>query len=589
MALEIQSADSFALHAEAHDLHVQGKFSEALDKYEAAIALTPDEPNTLRDYGACLGAVGHYEEAVRVLKMAVAYAPGDARAHCDLAIAFGYLGHFREQKRHYDRALAISPNTPKLLWNMALWYLLHRDYEPGWDLYRWGRLAGRKIRTLKPEWDGSVICDGKTLFVWSEQGFGDTIQMVRFLKDLRERVGPKVRIVLEVQHDLVRLLTCAGTTGIAPSPRLKSWAEVEGVLRTGEEQDRVAGLPSPLLLSREGAWPPSPQFWGDHIGVAGWVDEVIAENDMGSIPFEDGEYEHVSLMSLAHRLGLCDEAKFWTGPYLGIAGRDTHATSSPDRTGGDAHAKSRSDPPAPNNGGVSETSPQPSPWKGEGARTQPQQPLERKGESTDPWPLPEGKGVRVGFCWKGNPAHANDRQRSLPDGAFDSLLTIPGVDAVSLALGEANAREFRDWYDTAITVASLDLVVTVDTAVAHLAGAMGKPVWLLLQYVPDWRWSLGRDTTPWYPSMTIDRQPRPGDWASVLEVVRCHLECEVEARRKPWHMTAQVDTSPQPSPWKGEGDYTGASPTIVTVEPVVNRVGWREPATVSNADRLPLP
>ena len=137
--------------------------------------------------------------------------------------------------------------------------------------------------------------------------------------------------------------------------------------------------------------------------------------------------------------------------------------------------------------------------------------------------LPDG--LKVGLAWAGNPAHTNDRRRSLPATALDRILAAPGCNFVSLQVGrrahEAGLLETRltDFAETAALIEALDLVVTVDTAVAHLAGALGKPTWVMLPFAPDWRWLLGRDDSPWYASVRLFRQPTPGDWAAVAQAV----------------------------------------------------------------------
>lgn len=149
-------------------------------------------------------------------------------------------------------------------------------------------------------------------------------------------------------------------------------------------------------------------------------------------------------------------------------------------------------------------------------------------------------GLRIGLVWAGNPQHRNDRNRSIPVAALAPLLSVPGVRFVSLQTGDAaavldrlpgvaipNAMErVRDFADTAAILANLDLLVTVDTAIAHLAGAMGVPCWLMLPHVPDWRWMLDRADSPWYPSLRLFRQPRPGDWTTTLGTAAAVLKAQ---------------------------------------------------------------
>jgi tetratricopeptide (TPR) repeat protein len=127
-------------------------------------------------------------------------------------------------------------------------------------------------------------------------------------------------------------------------------------------------------------------------------------------------------------------------------------------------------------------------------------------------------GGRIGVAWRGEPRNANNRFRSLPADIAARLLALPG--AISLDPADTGAADFQA---TADIIAGLDLVISVDTATAHLAGAMGRPVWVLLaQHAIDWQWPR-TPTTPWYPSARLFVQPRPGDWASLVETVVAQL------------------------------------------------------------------
>lgn len=141
---------------------------------------------------------------------------------------------------------------------------------------------------------------------------------------------------------------------------------------------------------------------------------------------------------------------------------------------------------------------------------------------------------KVGLVWAGNPAHGNDARRSMPPAALARLLAVPEVrffnlqrDGEAAALGDGVfnlAPRLTDLAETAAAVTALDLVITVDTAVAHLCGALGRPAWIALPYAPDWRWQLGRANSPWYNSVTLFRQPAPGDWTSVMAALANRLD-----------------------------------------------------------------
>lgn len=134
--------------------------------------------------------------------------------------------------------------------------------------------------------------------------------------------------------------------------------------------------------------------------------------------------------------------------------------------------------------------------------------------------------VRVGIVWAGRPTHPDDAQRSVPVSQLEPLWSVPGVTWINLQQGAHPApphlegeRVFGNFLETARCIADLDLVITVDTAVAHLAGAMGKTVWVLLPFVPDWRWGLETPYTPWYPRMSLYRQLHRGDWSGILRAL----------------------------------------------------------------------
>jgi hypothetical protein len=154
--------------------------------------------------------------------------------------------------------------------------------------------------------------------------------------------------------------------------------------------------------------------------------------------------------------------------------------------------------------------------------------------------LPRGSR-RIGIVWAGRPTHHNDRNRSTALASFAPLMEIPGVAFVSLQKGPTQAQigsywgraplvnlgpEIADFGDSMAVLEALDQVISVDTSIVHLAGAMGKPAWVMLPYAPDWRWLLDRTDTPWYPSLRFYRQGPDRSWTPVIAAIADALRAQ---------------------------------------------------------------
>ncbi len=197
------------------------------------------------------------------------------------------------------------------------------------------------------------------------------------------------------------------------------------------------------------------------------------------------------------------------------------------------------------------------------------------------FPPAQGRNPKIGLVWCGSLSQPQDR-RPVPFGCLSKLLKMTGIDFFSLQLGDRGIRaqgpewrervfdlsdQLKDFGQTAAAIENLDMVITVDTAVAHLAGALGKPVWVMLPYAADWRWMLDREDSPWYPSMRLFRQRRPGDWHEVLE----RLCSELAGWNARWHWTATLNS------WLGQGLVHHQSGRLNQAEEFYSLVLERDP------------
>jgi tetratricopeptide (TPR) repeat protein len=404
-------------YAEAHNnlgnaLHDLRRLDEAVASYQQALARKPDYAEAHNNLGNALRDARRPEEAAGSCRRALELRPDYAEAHNNLGNALHDLRRLEEAVASYRRAVALQPDLLEAHNNLAMVLLLQGDFVGGWEQYTWRNQIKGFGHFPQPLWEGDDLA-GRTILLHAEQGFGDTLQFIRYVPLVAKRGG---RIIVECPPELHRLLQ--------------------------------HGLGHHTLVARGQALPPF---------------------DL-----------HCPLMDLPRVLGTTLETIPAEVPYV------------------------QADPALARS------------WQ--------------KRLVSDPHRL------RIGLAWSGSPTHKNDHNRSLPPAALAPLAQLQGVSFYSLQKSPAAGRspppglnvvdytaEFHDFADTAALFANLDLIITVDTAACHLAGATARPVWTLLPCVPDWRWLLDRTDSPWYPTMRLFRQPKAGDWDRVMAQVAAEL------------------------------------------------------------------
>ena len=423
-ALERKPDYGAALAARAEVLNMRGNrlrdaglFGEALACYQRALKDAPHYLDALNNRGVALWSMGRFEEALTDFDAALALKPDYVEAHYNRGNALRDMLRLDEATQSYDRAIAIDPALARAYSNKGFCALLQRDFAEGFALYEWRKRLSPPIESrnyVQPLWTDREDIRGKIVFVYIEQGLGDTIQFYRFVRPLLERGA---QVILSVQDGLLHLLESA--------------------------------IPRVALVDSK---------------------TVPAAFDY-----------HIPLMSLPLALGLNSDSILATVPYLHV---------EPARV---------------------------AQWKG------------RIGEN----------GFKIGISWQGG--RAGVTSRAIPLTCFAGLSHLKDVRLISLQKGfgaeqldalprvERLDEEFDGgpdaFLDSAAVMESLDLVITLDSALAHLAGALGRPVWVALKRVPDWRWFLERSDSPWYPSMRLFRQRTEGDWSCVF----AEMEAQIRA------------------------------------------------------------
>ena len=403
--------------AEAHRnlgdiLQKQGKYDKAVEAYQRAIQIQPNYAAAYNNLGIAWQKQGKLEQASQIYHKTLVIRPNYPQAYNNLANTLKEQGKLQGAIQAYHKAIEINPSYIDAHKNLGIVLLLQGDFQRGWQEYEW-RLKSDDLciaNRAQTRWDGSSL-SGKTILLYAEQGFGDTIQFIRYVHLLVEY---DTEIIVECQPELLQLF--------------KNIGAIKKTIVVGESSPKFDVNASLLSLPR------------------------ILGTDLNSIPVKS--------------------------PYL----------------------------------------------------------YTKSGSHTD---LEMCSEYKVGIVWAGILKHPNDNNRSVELQQFSVLFDVEACQFFSLQVGKRRndiiryhysntiidlGGDFSNFSDTAAAILELDLVISVDTAVAHLAGALGKPIWVLLPFMPDWRWLLEREDTPWYPTMRLFRQTNTRDWAGVLQKVRFALE-----------------------------------------------------------------
>jgi tetratricopeptide (TPR) repeat protein len=481
-ALELRPDCVEVLYNRGNALKELKRLDDAVESYDRALSVYPHHAEALSNRGTALEELGRLEDALKSYDRAVAVRADFAEALSNRGNTLKALGRFEEALESYDRVLAAQPEQVEALYNRGV--TLQELQRSADAVESYDRALA--VRPHHPE---------------ALSNRGSALQELRRFADALESYNRAVAIrpdYAEAQWNRALLLLLSGSfadgwLGYESRRKMPSWTpqSFNGPEWSG---DSLAG--KRLLLYAE-------QGFGDTIQFARYaplaaargarvilevqpplrsllttlngVEAVVARGDPLP-PFD----LHCSLLSL---------------PFLFGTTRDTIPTDVPY--------------------------------------------IRPTAERCDVWRRRLARDTAiVGLVWSGSPESRIDRQRSIPFDQFAPLLAIPGIRFVSLqkdvratdacALREQNevidlGVDLKDFSDTCAVISQLDLVVTVDTAVAHLAGAIGKPVWILLPYVPDFRWLLDCTDSPWYPSARLFRKSQGSDWAEVVSRVESEL------------------------------------------------------------------
>jgi tetratricopeptide (TPR) repeat protein len=470
----------------ANVLHALKRDAEALDCLDKALALRPGDLNAIENRGNALLALHRPQDALACFDAVLARNPRHGDARLNRGVALAKLGRTDESLSDFDAALALMPGHPGALYNRGNALL---------DLGRYDEAIAA--------FDRALAAMPTHLNAWNNRG-----RALQALNRHADAIGSFDKAIA-LQKDFADAHFNRALSLLTLGDLSRGFAQYEWRWRRTGMRDTRRDYGKPLWL---GEYPPARK-----------TILLTAEQGLGdTIQFA----RYVPLVAQSGARVLLEVQPELKGLLAGLAGvASCHARGDP-LPAYDVHCPLGSLPLA---------------LKTEPATIPADIPYLHADEAhLAKWrPRLEGlPGKRIAFAWAGNVSHANDRNRSVDLHLLEPLLALEGISFLSIQRelrgddAERLARQanvthlggdLSDMADTAALLALADLTISVDTSVVHLAGSLGRPVWVMLPFAPDWRWTLTGAASPWYPQARLFRQPTLGDWPSVIATLRAEL------------------------------------------------------------------
>jgi tetratricopeptide (TPR) repeat protein/glycosyltransferase involved in cell wall biosynthesis len=544
----VAAADLAKRIAAAMQCYEQGNLAEAEQHCRQVLQHQPHEPAALHILGVIQCQTGRLEQAIANFQQVIAQNPNHVEALNNLGSAYKQQGQSAEAIAHYQRAIALDPNYADAHYNLGVVLQDQDDLEAALQHFQ-------QFLTLQPH---------------SADGHYNLGFVQRRLGQLPAAID-HYRRAIQLQPDFVNAHKNLGHALLLLGDLRSGFAEYEWRWQQpGWERSLSQPIWDGTNLAGKTILLHAEQGIGDTIQFIRYVPQIKAQGARVLV-----ECQASLLRLLAASVPEVDQ---WIAQNTPPPAYDCHAPllSLPRLLGTELATIPASIP----------------------YLTPP----------TELPPLPAAakpSHLKVGLVWAGNPDHANDRYRSCTLKHFQPLWETLGITCYSLQKGSASQElsselpiidlsgQLHDFADTAGAIVQLDLVITVDTAVAHLAGALGKPVWVLLAFAPDWRWMIDRSDSPWYPTMRLFRQPQPSDWQAVMAAVQQALQTKVETTvttAKPLHSRGLEATGDRGKPtlliaWSVESPEETLAATYLAGE-LLQAGNWQPKLAASPAPQV---